>query len=146
MISQARAVAGLAVLLFVISGCADDGDRASRSTGGSADATAPGAATIVIEDFAFSPNPLRVPLEATITVKNNDEVPHTLTADDGSVDTGMIAGGDSAEVSFDRAGGIEYHCEIHPSMTGVIGAENGTGTGTDEPEREQPGSAPVPGY
>ena len=45
---------------------------------------------------------------------------HTLTADDGSFDTGTLDGGRSARISVDAPGRYRYFCDIHNYMTGVI--------------------------
>jgi plastocyanin len=45
---------------------------------------------------------------------------HTVTADDGSFDSGPIAQGETFSQVFNAAGSVGYHCEIHPQMTGTI--------------------------
>ncbi|HET9598746.1 MAG TPA: hypothetical protein VFP65_24440 [Anaeromyxobacteraceae bacterium] len=56
------------------------------------------ALTIVIDGFAFSPPTLEVPPGATVTVRNADEVPHSVTSEraPGAFEPGAVAG-----VSFD---------------------------------------------
>jgi len=51
---------------------------------------------------------------------NDDTIEHTVTADDGSFDSGPISPGDNFDSSFDRPGDFGYHCSIHPFMTGVV--------------------------
>jgi len=93
------------------------------SDGGGQDATPaeePAATTsIKIEDFAFSPTLATVERGATVTVTNADGVTHTLTADDGSFDTGDLAAG-SKTITLDEAGTFAYHCAIHTYMKGMI--------------------------
>jgi plastocyanin len=92
------------------------GDDGGESDGGGAAGT-----EITIKDFSFSPDPLQAKVGDTITVKNDDGTTHTLTADDDSVDTGNIDGGESASVQLDEAGTLEYHCEFHETtMKGSI--------------------------
>lgn len=79
--------------------------------------------TIIIKDFAFSPANCSVKQGTTLSFKNEDSVPHTATALFNApvlFDTGELAAGQSASISFDTAASIPYHCEIHPSMTGSI--------------------------
>jgi plastocyanin len=87
---------------------------------GSGNATAGRADTVVIENFAFAPNPINVKMGASMTVVNDDHTTHTLTADNGAFDTGDLRGGQRGSVSLDRAGTYAYHCELHPFMTGTV--------------------------
>ena len=61
-----------------------------------------------------------MPAGTTLTVTNADSDPHTLTADDGSFDTGRIDPGTSATITLDQPGTYTYHCNFHESMTGTI--------------------------
>ncbi len=74
-----------------------------------------------IRDFAFSPDPIEIASGDTITWTNQDEVPHTTTAEDRDVlQSGAIAPGSSISQVFDQAGEFPYFCEFHPNMTGTI--------------------------
>ena len=87
---------------------------------------------VKIAGFAFAPASLTVTVGDTVTWKNGDSVGHTATAGDGSFDTGTIAGGASASVTFSKAGTFAYACKIHPAMTGTIvvqAASGGSGSG-----------------
>jgi len=82
--------------------------------------------TIIIKDFAFSPANCTVKIGSSITFINEDSAPHTATALFNApvqFDTGELAAGQSASISFDTAASIPFHCEIHPSMTGSIVVE-----------------------
>jgi plastocyanin len=72
--------------------------------------------TVVIKDFAYSPGNLQVPVGAKVTWTNRDSAPHSATAKDGSWDTGVLREGQSATLTFDRAGTYDYYCSIHPTM------------------------------
>jgi suppressor of ftsI len=78
------------------------------------------AQAVSIKDYAYDPSPLQIEAGATVVWTNNDAVPHTATATDGSFDTGTIAPGDSASVTFATPGTISYVCLYHPSMNGII--------------------------
>ena len=78
------------------------------------------AMTVTIENFSFTPATLEIPVGTTVTFTNQDSVPHTATADDGSFDTGNLDNGASAEVTFDTPGTYTYVCSYHPNMTGTI--------------------------
>lgn len=91
-----------------------------------APATAEGAGaatvdTVVIKNFTFQPATLTVAPGATVTVDNQDQAAHTVTAKDNGFDTGNIAGG--ARATFKApgaAGNYPYLCTIHQYMTGTL--------------------------
>ncbi|HEX5723072.1 MAG TPA: hypothetical protein VFZ06_10045 [Acidimicrobiia bacterium] len=60
--------------------------------------------TISVLDSCFNGIAHTAPLSETLTVSNDGEIPHTLTAVDGSFDTGQLAPGQTATLSFDQAG------------------------------------------
>ena len=77
----------------------------------------------------FDPPELTVAAGTTLLVANVGGKPHTLTADDGAFDTGVIepgAGGgrfagSNASVTLNQAGTFRFHCEVHPAaMKGVV--------------------------
>lgn len=118
--------AGLAVGVLALGACGGSSDSDETTTSGDAATSGDTAAsgdTIVIENFKFSPTPLSAKAGATITVENKDGVPHTLTADDKSVDTGNIEGKASGSVVVPQSGTVAYHCEVHDYMKGVIRVE-----------------------
>ncbi len=87
--------------------------------------------SVAIQNFAFSPDPVTVNVGDSVTWTNNDNVPHTATADDDSFDTGNLDNGGSDSITFNTAGEFPYHCEVHPEMTGTVivqGAAGGGGT------------------
>jgi plastocyanin len=70
--------------------------------------------------MAFNPASLSVSTGATVTWVNNDTTPHTVTADDGSFNSGTIAVGAKFTRVFSTSGTFLYHCTIHPEMTGTV--------------------------
>jgi plastocyanin len=89
--------------------------------GGGGAAVAQGtSASVTIQGFAFSPGTLQIAAGTRVTWTNNDQVAHTVTADDGSFDSGDIAPGGTFNMTFDTAGTIAYHCKIHPNMVASI--------------------------
>jgi tyrosinase len=77
-------------------------------------------AMVDIADFAFDPDMLEVDAGTTITWTNQDEAPHTVTADDASFDSGQLAFGATFSHLFDTPGTVTYHCEIHPDMVATV--------------------------
>lgn len=80
--------------------------------------------TVTISNFAYEPPTLIVASGSEVTVTNNDEAAHTLTAKDMAFDTGNLAKGQSAKVKVEGSGEIEYFCTIHEYMTGLIRVKN----------------------
>lgn len=78
---------------------------------------------VTIKGFAFSPSNLPVVAGDTITFSNADTTTHTATAPDGAFDTGRIEPGKAARVTVSAAGAHQYHCTIHPNMTGTVTAQ-----------------------
>ncbi|MCA1842944.1 MAG: cupredoxin domain-containing protein [Actinobacteria bacterium] len=76
-----------------------------------------------IANFSFSPNPVKVPLGATLEWTNTDGTAHTITADDGSFSSGSLASNAKFSHTFDRPGPVAYHCAIHSSMKGTVEVE-----------------------
>ena len=83
-----------------------------------------------IDDHAFDPAQLNIAPGTRVMFINNDTEPHTATADNGLFDTGELEPGDSSWVSFEGAGTVTYHCELHPDMKGSIVVEEGGGEDT----------------
>lgn len=75
--------------------------------------------TVSIEDFAFSPAELSVPVGTTVVWTNGDAVQHSIVGDDG-LSSPTLGRGTSYEHTFTTPGTYVYACGIHPSMTGTI--------------------------
>ncbi|HYN92538.1 MAG TPA: cupredoxin domain-containing protein [Pilimelia sp.] len=99
---------------------------------------------IVIMDFAFQVPPA-IPPNTVITVRNADLAPHTLTADDGSFDTGLISPGGTATITASaEPGSRPFHCSIHSFMTAtLLVASADTPTPPPPTETVPPGAAPA---
>jgi len=85
----------------------------------------PGPYSTRIEDAAFEFH-IAVIAGSTVTWTNTDGTPHTVTADDGSFDSGPLQPGRSFTLSFDEAGVWNYACAIHPQMRGLVHVEADT--------------------
>lgn len=77
-------------------------------------------AAIQISGFAYG-DPLTVAPGTAIEVTNQDGPPHTVTADDGTFDTGNLGSGERGTITAPSAPGTySFFCTIHPSMQGSI--------------------------
>ena len=80
-----------------------------------------GAGTAVeMRAMAFAPARIEVTAGTTLVWTNRDQLAHTVTADDGSWDSGPIAPGGTWRHSFAQPGTYSFHCTPHPFMTGVV--------------------------
>jgi plastocyanin len=83
-------------------------------------APAPKTYSLNIKDFAFVPNTLTIPAGSQITFTNSDDAEHTVTAKDGSFDTGLFGKGASKTITFSKAGEYQIFCKPHSFMTAKI--------------------------
>ena len=84
-------------------------------------------ADVEIAAFAFDPASVTVTAGDSVTWTNNDTTAHTATGANGAFDSGSIAVGDTASVTFTTAGSYNYICTIHPTMTGTVLVEAAAG-------------------
>ncbi len=68
----------------------------------------------------YSENVLEVNVGTTVTWTNEDTVIHTVTAEDGSFDSGFLREGDTWSYTFQEPGEFEYLCTPHPWMRAKV--------------------------
>jgi amicyanin len=85
---------------------------------GAAIAAAP--ATVSIDNFAFDAPAVTIAAGTTVTWSNNDDIPHTVRATDGSFHSAAMDSGDHYSFTFTKPGVYSYFCTIHPKMVGKI--------------------------
>jgi len=78
---------------------------------------------VSIKNRAFSPANLKIKKGESITWKNNDNMDHTVDADDGSFSSGNLKSGKTYKYTFKKAGKYPYSCRLHPRMKGTIVVE-----------------------
>ncbi len=110
----------LVAVLGLVLGCG--GGAGSPAGGGGGPAATPSAPdTIVIKNFTFMPASLTVAPGTKIAVINQDQAPHTVTADDKSFDSRTISGGQRGEITAPtKPGSYPYICTIHQYMKGTL--------------------------
>jgi len=101
-------------------GAAEEEATPEASSGDTSGDAGAAESAVDIKDFAFSPADLEVSVGTTVTWTNDDSATHTVTADDGSFDSGDLANGATFSQTFDTAGTFTYHCAKHPNMTATI--------------------------
>jgi plastocyanin len=83
--------------------------------------TAPSASIPASIGFAaVSPPHLDVLTGDTVTWTNDSARTHTVTADDGSFDSGRLFSSDRFDHTFTTAGVASYHCTLHPFIRGDV--------------------------
>lgn len=95
----------------------------SATTAAGAATTAAGTAgtagaTITIDGFAYK-TPEVAP-GATVTVKNDDSVRHTVTADDNAFTVAVGKGTTGTFTAPAKAGSYAFHCAVHANMKGTL--------------------------
>jgi plastocyanin len=113
---------GLAIAL-VGAACNSNSSPAGATSGaggGAGSSAATGGNSVAIVDFAFNPTSVTVKAGTTVNWMNNGSTTHTVTADDGSFDSGNLNGGASFSHTFASAGTFSYHCSIHSSMKATV--------------------------
>lgn len=74
--------------------------------------------TVNIANFSFSPSSITINAGDTIVWTNNDSAPHQIAGN--GFGSGALSNGQSYSFKFSSAGTYNYHCAIHPSMTGLV--------------------------
>lgn len=103
---------------------------------------------VMIENFAYNPADITVPVGTTVTWTNQDDVGHTVTEGDpnspkaanlrvfdssGEALTGKVAligPGQSWSYTFTTTGTYEYYCIVHPYMIGYVTVTSSNSTQT----------------
>lgn len=94
--------------------------------------------TVEMSVAGFDPAVIEIETGTTVTWHNTElaDYPvvsgyHSVVADDGSFDSKKVAPGARWSFTFDKPGTYDYHCSIHPHMTGRVVV-------TGEPVKEEP--------
>lgn len=87
---------------------------------------AAGTTGVTIAGMAFSPASVTTPVNGIVKWTNNDGVTHTVSSTTvpayGAFNE-TLAPGASVCLKFTSAGTYQYHCTIHPSMTGTVAVQ-----------------------
>jgi len=81
---------------------------------------APIIAQATISNFAFQPQTLKIKKGDSVTWKNNDSAPHTVTGDTGGPESKTLNQGDNYSLKFDQVGTTKYHCAFHSGMKATV--------------------------
>lgn len=82
---------------------------------------APAGPTVKIDNFVFGPETLTVPVGTTVTWINQDDIPHTIVADDKHTFKSKVLDSDERfSFTFTKPGEFGYFCSLHPHMVGKV--------------------------
>jgi len=111
----ARTMLWSAICAFLVAGALYGPLKmATRDSGGG---TARGE-RVSMAGVRFSPGTLLVERGTEVVFVNDDNLPHTVSAENGSVESGTLKPGDTFRLLVD--GRLDYFCAIHPSMTASV--------------------------
>jgi plastocyanin len=108
-------VAGLAMLVLIALLL-----LAGSGSATAADQPAAANAEVKIDNFSFGPQTVTVPVGATVTWTNHDDIPHTVVSTDGVFKSKVRDTDEKFAYTFTKAGTYPYYCTIHPKMTGKV--------------------------
>jgi plastocyanin len=77
-------------------------------------------AEVKIDNFSFGPQTITVPVGATVTWINHDDIPHTVVSTDGVFNSRVRDTDEKFSFTFAKAGTYPYYCSVHPKMTGKV--------------------------
>jgi plastocyanin len=99
------------VLLLLVAGSA----RLTANDQPSAASTA-----VKIDNFSFGPQTVTVPVGATVTWTNRDDIPHTVVSTDGVFKSKVRDTDETFSYTFTKPGTYPYYCSVHPKMVGQV--------------------------
>jgi plastocyanin len=73
-----------------------------------------------IQEFAFVPQTITIPVGTAVRWTNKDAATHTVTSLTGAFNSGSLAQGQSFVFTFTTPGVYNYRCNPHPFMTGKV--------------------------
>ncbi len=86
-----------------------------------AEAAAPADnAAVSMSQMKFNSATVTIKTGGTVTWTNNDGMPHTVTANDGSFGSAQLGAGGTFAHTFDNPGTFSYYCMLHPTMRGTV--------------------------
>ena len=77
------------------------------------------------ESNSYNPNLIEIKVGDTLTWRNDDSSPHTVTSsndnkDITTFDSGVLMRGETFSFTFDMEGEYPYFCTLHPNMVGTV--------------------------
>ena len=80
-------------------------------------------AQVFIDNFTFSPTPVKVKVGTIVTWVNHDDMPHSIVCPALKLHSHALDTDDKFAYKFEQAGTYDYLCGIHPHMHGQVMVE-----------------------
>jgi plastocyanin len=112
----------LVTILSILNSCSKSTDYNTPSPGPGTKGD-PGANEVWIQGMAYTPATITVTAGTTIKWTNKDNASHTVTSDNGSLETfdsGSMANGGTFVWQFNTTGTFKYHCTFHSGMKATV--------------------------
>ncbi len=116
----------------------DATDAGTAADGASADSF-----RIDVVDLDYEPRDLTIPVGTEVLWVNTGLAPHTVTAEDGGIDSGIFMPGESFSHLFDEEGVFDYYCTLHPGMEGSVTITQGAEVSFSDSAVAEGPAAPV---
>ena len=68
----------------------------------------------------YQPSPFTIKAGDTIVWVNKDFGTHTITEDNGLFGSDYLRPDEAFRYTFNSSGTFDYHCKVHPTMTGRV--------------------------
>jgi 3',5'-cyclic AMP phosphodiesterase CpdA len=85
-----------------------------------AEMSSAGGPEVTVDNFSFAPVAAAVPVGATVTWTNRDDVPHNIVSTQQKFKSPVLDTDERFAHRFDAPGTYDYYCSIHPKMTGRV--------------------------
>ncbi|MCU7551531.1 cupredoxin domain-containing protein [Chitinophagaceae bacterium LB-8] len=108
------------IIFFIISACSKSGDGYGGGSNNPPSNNNNNTSSVSMGSSSFSPASITVKTGTTVTWTNNNDMLHTVTADDGSFNSGDLAYTKTYSHTFSQAGTFHYHCAYHANMKGTV--------------------------
>ena len=125
-------VSCLMALALLAAACAPAPAKETTPVAPAVPATQEASSTEVeISGSAFVPATITIAVGTTVTWTNKHCCVHTVSSQGTLFDSGNLSNGATFSYTFNQKCTFEYHCKIHPAMTGkVVVGEEDSGSAT----------------
>lgn len=117
MSTRARIMTGAFAMLAMLGTACGGGGSKPAASGTPTTEACPAATSVDAKDFVFAPKCVTVKAGDTVTWNFVGATPHTVTADDGSYDSGQKTTG-TFQRKYNAAGTYPYYCTLHGGKGG----------------------------